>query len=118
MNSNTLSAEETLEQDGTSNSPENITTSSSDAGIVGPGRWIEKWIPENQAFWESKGRAIANRNLWFSILAENIGFSVCLLWSIVVVKMYGTVDASGTLIKAGANGWALTAGQGLTLLAV
>jgi NNP family nitrate/nitrite transporter-like MFS transporter len=118
MNSTTLSAEETLEQ----NSPENTsgitTTSINEPGTVGAGRWIEKWIPENQAFWESKGKAIANRNLWFSILAEHIGFSVWLLWSIVVVKMYGTFDASGTLIKAGANGWALTAGQGLTLLAV
>ena len=91
---------------------------SPEAGVIGPGRWIEKWQPENQSFWESKGRAIANRNLWFSILAEHIGFSVWLLWSIVVVKMYGTYDSAGVLIKAGANGWALTAGQGLTLLAV
>ncbi len=88
------------------------------AGIVGPGRWIEHWNPENKYFWDSVGRAIATRNLWFSIFAEHIGFSVWLLWSIVIVKMYGTYDASGALVKAGANGWALTAGQGLTLLAV
>ncbi|WP_028081017.1 MFS transporter [Solimonas soli] len=87
-------------------------------GEVGAGRWIEHWDPEDSAFWEAKGRAIARRNLWFSIFAEHIGFSVWLLWSIVVVKMYGTFDASGALIKPGANGWALTAGQGLTLLAL
>jgi NNP family nitrate/nitrite transporter-like MFS transporter len=86
--------------------------------LIGPGRWIEHWHPENKAFWESVGRSIANRNLWFSILAEHIGFSVWLLWSIVIVKMYGSYDAAGHLVKAGANGWALTAGQGLTLLAV
>jgi NNP family nitrate/nitrite transporter-like MFS transporter len=94
------------------------STSRDEPGLVGPGRWIEHWEPENPEFWASKGCVIAKRNLCFSILAEHIGFSVWLLWSIVVVKMYGTYDASGTLIKAGANGWALTAGQGLTLLAL
>jgi NNP family nitrate/nitrite transporter-like MFS transporter len=89
-----------------------------EGGIIGPGRWIEHWNPESKAFWESIGRSIANRNLLFSILAEHIGFSVWLLWSIVIVKMYGSYDAAGLLVKAGANGWALTAGQGLTLLAV
>lgn len=87
-------------------------------GVVGKGRWIEHWEPENEEFWASKGKAIAFRNLVFSIVAEHIGFSVWLLWSIVVVKMYGTFDASGALVTAGANGWALTGGQGLTLLAV
>jgi len=88
-------------------------------GIVGKGRWIEHWESENDTFWEAKGKAIAFRNLVFSIIAEHIGFSVWLLWSIVVVKMYGTFDAeSGALVTAGANGWALTASEGLTLLAV
>ncbi len=87
-------------------------------GVIGPGRWIERWTPENELFWESKGKAIAFRNLVFSIVAEHIGFSIWLLWSIVVVKMYGTFDESGALVAAGANGWALTSGQGFTLLAV
>ena len=112
MSSESLSPELVMEP-GTSRDK-----ASPEPGVIGPGRWIEKWQPENPSFWESKGRAIANRNLWFSILAEHIGFSVWLLWSIVVVKMYGTYDSAGVLIKAGANGWALTAGQGLTLLAV
>ncbi|WP_084103232.1 MFS transporter [Demequina sp. NBRC 110056] len=87
-------------------------------GVIGKGRWIERWTPENELFWESKGKSIAFRNLVFSIVAEHIGFSVWLLWSIVVVRMYGTFDDSGALVAAGANGWALTASQGLTLLAV
>ncbi|GIG55062.1 MFS transporter [Demequina activiva] len=87
-------------------------------GAIGKGRWIERWTPENDLFWEAKGKSIAFRNLVFSIVAEHIGFSVWLLWSIVVVKMYGTFDESGALVAAGANGWALTASQGLTLLAV
>ncbi|MFQ6172661.1 MFS transporter [Oryzobacter sp. R7] len=87
-------------------------------GVVGPGRWIERWDPQDEGFWASRGRAIARRNLVFSILAEHIGFSVWMLWSIVVVSMSGTFDASGALVAAGANGWALTAGQALTVLAV
>ncbi|WP_392545141.1 MFS transporter [Oryzobacter telluris] len=87
-------------------------------GVVGPGRWIEHWDPQDEGFWASRGRAIARRNLVFSILAEHIGFSVWMLWSIVVVAMSGTFDATGALVATGANGWALTAGQALTVLAV
>ena len=87
-------------------------------GRIGRGRWIEHWDAEDTGFWQSRGRAIALRNLVFSILAEHIGFSVWLLWSIVVVKLYGTYAPDGTLLRAGANGWALTASQGLTLLAL
>lgn len=91
----------------------------SEPGVVGKSRWIERWEPENPVFWEARGKSIAFRNLIFSIFAEHIGFSVWLLWSIVVVKMYGTFDPeTGVLVSAGANGWALTASQGLTLLAV
>jgi NNP family nitrate/nitrite transporter-like MFS transporter len=97
---------------------EEAVTSGVEPGVVGKGRWIEHWEPENEEFWASKGKAVAFRNLVFSIVAEHIGFSVWLLWSIVVVKMYGTFDESGALVSAGANGWALTGGQGLTLLAV
>jgi MFS transporter, NNP family, nitrate/nitrite transporter len=93
-------------------------TASSTLGLVGEGRWIEHWDPENTTFWASRGRTIALRNLIFSIAAEHIGFSVWLLWSVVVVKLYGTYAPDGTLLHAGANGWALTASQGLTLLAL
>ncbi|MGH3516910.1 MAG: MFS transporter [Haloechinothrix sp.] len=51
------------------------------------GRWIDHWEPENPGFWERKGRRIANKNLAFSIFAENLGFSVWVLMSIVVVKL-------------------------------
>lgn len=88
-------------------------------GTASKGRWIEHWDAEDPEFWEKTGKPIARRNLIFSIIAEHFGFSVWLLWSIVVVKMYGTFDPqTGALITAGANGWALTPGQGLTLLAV
>ncbi|RZT28251.1 NNP family nitrate/nitrite transporter-like MFS transporter [Kribbella sp. VKM Ac-2569] len=51
------------------------------------GRWIDVWDPEDATFWAGKGRALARRNLWPSIFAEFLGFSVWQLWSIVVVSM-------------------------------
>ncbi|WP_328523764.1 MFS transporter [Kribbella sp. NBC_00359] len=51
------------------------------------GRWIDVWDPEDAGFWAAKGRAVARRNLWPSIFAEFLGFSVWQLWSIVVVSM-------------------------------
>ena len=61
------------------------------------GRWIEEWDPEDERFWAERGERIAHRNLWFSILAEHIGFSVWTLWSVLVLFMgeeYG-VDPAG-----------------------
>src|SRR5690348_3382224 len=49
--------------------------------------WISDWIRENQKFWEAKGKFIARRNLIWSIIAEHIGFSVWLIWSIVAAKL-------------------------------
>ncbi len=51
------------------------------------GRWIHRWEPEDQTFWESIGARVAKRNLQFSIYAEFLGFSVWLLWSIIAVKL-------------------------------
>lgn len=49
--------------------------------------WIADWNPEDEKFWETKGKPIARRNLIWSILAEHIGFSVWLTWSIVATKL-------------------------------
>lgn len=49
--------------------------------------WIDDWRPEDPVFWAKTGKAIARRNLIFSVFAEHIGFSVWMLWSIVVVQM-------------------------------
>ncbi len=50
-------------------------------------RWIKTWEPENREFWARTGKRVARRNLWWSILAENIGFSVWLMWSIVATRL-------------------------------
>src|SRR6202011_853531 len=49
--------------------------------------WISEWNPEDETFWNSKGKTIARRNLIWSIVAEHIGFSVWLIWSIVATKL-------------------------------
>jgi len=51
------------------------------------GRWIEHWEPEDEQFWATTGRKVARRNLIFSIFAEHLGFSMWLLWSVVVVSL-------------------------------
>ena len=40
------------------------------------GHVLAEWKPEDPAFWESKGRAIARRNLWISIPALLLAFVI------------------------------------------
>ncbi len=49
--------------------------------------WISDWRPEDEAFWETRGKRIARRNLIWSIIAEHLGFSIWLVWSIVATKL-------------------------------
>src|SRR5437016_2134111 len=49
--------------------------------------WISDWNPEDEKFWESRGKFIARRNLIWSIFAEHLGFSIWLLWSIAATKL-------------------------------
>ena len=49
--------------------------------------WISDWNPENEKFWESTGKYIARRNLIWSVVAEFLGFSIWLLWSVVTTKL-------------------------------
>jgi NNP family nitrate/nitrite transporter-like MFS transporter len=49
------------------------------------GRWIEDWRPEDPEFWESTGKRVARRNLFFSVFSEHVGFSIWSLWSVLVL---------------------------------
>jgi MFS transporter, NNP family, nitrate/nitrite transporter len=51
------------------------------------GHTLTDWRPEDQAFWDSKGKAVASRNLWISIPCLLLAFSVWMVWSVVVAKM-------------------------------
>ncbi len=48
---------------------------------------LQKWDPEDEDFWESQGKKIANRNLWISIPSLLCGFAVWLYWGIITVQM-------------------------------
>ncbi|MEC5290267.1 MFS transporter [Aurantimonas sp. C2-6-R+9] len=48
---------------------------------------LEEWSPEDETFWEDKGRRIARRNLWISIPALLLAFSVWMVWSVVVARL-------------------------------
>jgi len=46
-------------------------------------RTPEHWDVEDNAFWDSKGKGIAQRNLWISIPNLLCGFSVWLCWGMI-----------------------------------
>jgi NNP family nitrate/nitrite transporter-like MFS transporter len=50
-------------------------------------RVLQDWRPEDSQFWQTKGRAIARRNLWISIPCLLLAFSVWLVWSVVVARL-------------------------------
>lgn len=69
-----------------------------------PGRWIDGWNPEDAVFWATEGRAIARRNLGWSIFAEFLGFIVWQLWSIVVVML----PAAGFTLTSSESFWLIS----------
>lgn len=50
-------------------------------------RVVESWHPEDKTFWAEGGRRIAQRNLWISIPALLLAFSVWMVWSMVVARL-------------------------------
>ncbi|MGY1814985.1 nitrate/nitrite transporter [Blastococcus sp. SYSU D00820] len=66
-----------------------------------PGRWIDDWRPEDPQFWETTGRRVARRNLFFSVFSEHVGFSIWSLWSVLVLflpePVYG-IDPAGKFL--------------------
>lgn len=48
---------------------------------------IKEWNVEDQKFWESTGKKIANRNLWISVPSLLMGFAIWLMWGIITVQM-------------------------------
>jgi NNP family nitrate/nitrite transporter-like MFS transporter len=51
------------------------------------GRWLDHWEPDNEQFWQTTGKRIARKNLAISIFAEHLGFSIWVLWTIVVINL-------------------------------
>ena len=61
------------------------------AGADGAGVYnsadVPEWNVEDNHFWESRGKAIANRNLWISIPNLLCGFAIWAMWGIITVQM-------------------------------
>jgi len=51
------------------------------------GQDLRNYTPDDEAFWASTGKGIANRNLWISIPSLLCGFAVWLYWGIITVQM-------------------------------
>jgi len=77
-----------------------------DVGVA-HGRWLRDWRPDDEDFWQKKGRAIALRNLIFSMPPLLLSFVVWIMWSVVVVELprIGFTFTTGELFwLAGAPG--------------
>ena len=48
---------------------------------------LKKWDVENQDFWESTGKTIANKNLWLSIPALFLSFATWAMWGVIIKYM-------------------------------
>ncbi|MER2557315.1 MAG: MFS transporter [Candidatus Competibacter denitrificans] len=48
---------------------------------------LADWRPDDETFWQSVGRRIANRNLWLSMPALLLAFAVWVVWSVIVVEL-------------------------------
>jgi NNP family nitrate/nitrite transporter-like MFS transporter len=55
--------------------------------VAAAGRWISNWRPDDDEFWKAGGKAIAMRNLIFSMPPLFLSFAVWILWSVVVVEL-------------------------------
>lgn len=51
------------------------------------GRVLNIWTPEDKAFWEREGEAIAKLNLWISVPALFLAFAIWQVWSVVAVGL-------------------------------
>ncbi|PTR31687.1 NNP family nitrate/nitrite transporter-like MFS transporter [Rhodococcus sp. OK519] len=73
------------------------TATPADAPVV-RGHRIEHWDAEDVGAWEAGGKAIARRNLVWSVVVEHVGFSIWSIWSVMVLFMptdvFG-IDAAG-----------------------
>ena len=53
------------------------------------GRTLDIWTPEDKAFWEREGEAVAKLNLWISVPALFLAFAIWQVWSVVAVGLPG-----------------------------
>jgi NNP family nitrate/nitrite transporter-like MFS transporter len=64
-----------------------IATSPAHLRPAQQGRVLHLWTPEDRAFWEAEGEAIAKLNLWISVPALFLAFAIWQVWSVVAVGL-------------------------------
>ncbi len=71
---------------------------------------LEEWNVEDEGFWESQGRRVANRNLWVSIPNLLCGFAVWIYWGMIAKIIQRVHFGSGEVLFAftGADGEPIT----------
>ncbi|MGI9457241.1 MAG: hypothetical protein ACR2NU_11815 [Aeoliella sp.] len=62
-------------------------------------RTPERWDVEDNAFWESEGKQVANRNLWISIPNLLLGFSVWIYWGVIIGLIQSIHDQNASLFN-------------------
>ncbi len=78
---------------------------------------LAKWEPEDENFWESTGKSVANRNLWISIPNLLLAFSVWIYWGVLIGLMQGLHDGDASLFAfLGPDGQPLTGASYKALL--
>ena len=55
---------------------------------------VRHWDVENDEFWETYGKKIANRNLWISIPNLLLAFAIWIIWSIIAAQIQEVHDAN------------------------
>jgi NNP family nitrate/nitrite transporter-like MFS transporter len=55
--------------------------------VLTRGKWLSHWQPDDEKFWQAEGQKVARKNLIFSVFAENLGFSIWVLWTIIVLNL-------------------------------
>lgn len=58
---------------------------------------VNDWDVEDASFWKSTGKKIAGRNLWISIPALLLAFSIWIMWGMIIVQMKKLGFAFGML---------------------
>ncbi len=51
------------------------------------GDTLHVWTPEDKAFWQQEGEAVAKLNLWISVPALFLAFAIWQVWSVVAVSL-------------------------------
>ena len=55
--------------------------------LIKMSKWLSQWEPENEQFWHSTGKKIANRTLTITTIALTMSFACWFLYSAVVVQL-------------------------------